>query len=146
MNTPTKEQIEAALNYLSDTESKSMLKTLDECATGVFDCVLTERYCAAADILAAAYREQQREIEEGRERWRLSSVCRELKQQRDALAEALDLLLSISCEILKNDEKTLSSIATITDKKSGKQTSVSVIDVIEAADATLATLKGGSDE
>jgi hypothetical protein len=54
---PTKEQIEAALNYLSDTESKSMLKKLDECATGIFECVLTERYCAAADILAAAYRD-----------------------------------------------------------------------------------------
>jgi hypothetical protein len=77
-------------------------------------------------------------------------LCRELErelnavtEQRDTLAEALELLLSISCAILKNDKKTLLSIATITDKKSGEQTSVIVIDALEAADAALATVQGG---
>ena len=90
-------------------------------------------------------------IKESNGQWSyaLADTCKQLerelaetRQQRDTLAEALKLLLSISYAILKNDKKTLSSIATITDKKSGEQTSVSVIDALESADAALAAVKG----
>ena len=37
---------------------------------------------------------RDRELAEAREQYRLSSVCREMKEQRDSLAEALRVLLS----------------------------------------------------
>jgi len=39
-------------------------------------------------------KQMERERDEAREQWRLSSVCRELTEQRDRLAEALEDLLN----------------------------------------------------
>jgi hypothetical protein len=67
-------------------------------------------------------------------------------KQRDELAEALLPLLAMTVAMLKNDTKTLHSEITITDKKTGNQTSMKAIEVIENADAAYRSLKGGSDE
>jgi len=74
MNTPTKQQIEAALRHADELDDKQDRELLRLCAD---DLKLKGHIAnAVAVILAAAYREQQREIEE-------------IKQQRDTLAEAL---------------------------------------------------------
>ena len=86
------------------------------------------------------------EIAEAKESWRFSSICRELKHQRDTLAEALLPLLAMTVAMLKNDTKTLHSEITITDKKTGNQTSMKAIELIENADAAYRSLKGGSHE
>lgn len=70
----------------------------------------------------------------------------EARNQRDMLAEALLPLLAMTVAMLKNDTKTLHSEIAITDKKTGNQTSMKAIEVIENADAAYRSLKGGSDE
>ena len=50
--------------------------------------------CNRADALEQQIEKLQQEIVEGKNQWRLSSVCRELTQQRDNLAEALSELLN----------------------------------------------------
>lgn len=74
MNTPTNEQIEAALNYADSEETTGGIKTR-----------------MALRDLAAAYREQQREIAE-------------IKQQRDNMAEALRECLEDSREFVAERE------------------------------------------
>lgn len=67
-------------------------------------------------------------------------------EQRDTLAEALLPLLAMTVAMLKNDTETLHSEITITDKKTGNQTSMKAIEVIENADAAYRSLKGGSND
>ncbi len=65
----------------------------------------------------------------------------DVRKLRDTLAEALLPLLAMTVAMLKNDTKTLHSEITITDKKTGNQTSMKVIEVIENADAAYRRLE-----
>jgi hypothetical protein len=100
------------------------------------------------------YEKMEKELAEAKayEESRLKSTqfnfqrYQEAAKQRDTLAEALLPLLAMTVAMLKNDTKTLHSEITITDKKTGNQTSMKAIEVIENADAAYRSLKGGSDE
>jgi len=144
---PTKEQIEAALSLIENA-----LLTADQ-ITQLFDYAEKKNtdYChlesddrtISAHILAAAYREQQREIEEVRstldqaneQTKRAWDELADAKQQRDTLQDALRLLMDEHDDFAATYNQV-------------KETDVygSDSEAMEKAKQALATLKGESNE
>ena len=102
MNTPTQEQIDAALRYADDMETAEDNEVIDAALTKTCFHTLANRFSVTSAILAAAYREQQRDIAE-------------TKQQRDTLANALRYLIE-SCESIDCDALMPSSMPDSYDK------------------------------
>jgi hypothetical protein len=70
----------------------------------------------------------------------------EAKKQRDTLAEALDLSLSILIALMDGNEDVYDLIVTTTNKNTGEENKMSVREALEKSIAALAAVKGGSDE
>ena len=63
MNTPTQEQIEAALRYTDDKHVKEDIGIIDKSSQNLIGGVITNRFAKCAVILAAAYRDKCEELE-----------------------------------------------------------------------------------
>jgi predicted nucleic acid-binding Zn-ribbon protein len=67
----------------------------------------------------------------------------EARKQRDTLAEALDLSLSILIALMDGNEDVYDLIVTTTNKNTGEENKMSVREALEKSIAALAAVKGG---
>ena len=75
------------------------------------------------------------ELAEAKESWRFSSICRELKHQRDTLAEALEMSRNKLLEVLDDTEKEQVSFA-----------GDDFHETLKVCEQALAAVKGGSHD
>jgi hypothetical protein len=70
----------------------------------------------------------------------------EYQSQRDTLAEALDLSLSILIALMDGNEDVYDLVVTTTNKNTDQENKMSVREALEKSIAALAAVKGGSHE